>query len=57
MSIEKYVVSFNCRKMTARANKFSGFFASTSLNSSEQTNSKQNPVITFQDPTAQTYFK
>ncbi len=45
------------RKLTARSNKFSGFFASNNLNHSEPTNSNHNPIITFQDPTTQTYSK
>ena len=48
---------FMFRKITtARANKFSGFFASNS----ESTDSNNNPIITFQDPlnpSTQTYFK
>ncbi len=48
---------FIFRKLTARSNKFPGIFASNSLNHTEPTNSHPNPVISFQDPTVQSYFK
>ncbi|CAF1125586.1 unnamed protein product [Rotaria sordida] len=45
------------RKMTSRSNKFSGFFASNSFNNSNTNDSNNNPIITFQDPSTQTFFK
>jgi hypothetical protein len=49
---------FFFRKLTARTNKFSGFFAPNGVNNSgPTTTSNQNPVITFQDPSTQRYFK
>ncbi|CAF1036551.1 unnamed protein product [Rotaria sp. Silwood1] len=45
------------RKMTPRVNKFSGFFASKSFNNPDPNNSNENPIITFQDPSTQTFFK
>ncbi|CAM4788994.1 unnamed protein product [Rotaria magnacalcarata] len=45
------------RKMTPRTNKFSGFFASNSFHNPEPNNSHPNPIITFQDPSTQTFFK
>ncbi|CAF5189688.1 unnamed protein product, partial [Rotaria sp. Silwood1] len=44
-------------KMTPRVNKFSGFFASKSFNNPDPNNSNENPIITFQDPSTQTFFK
>ncbi|CAF3507272.1 unnamed protein product [Rotaria socialis] len=45
------------RKMTPRTNKFSGFFASNSFHNPEPNTSHPNPIITFQDPSTQTFFK
>ena len=54
---KKRILIFMLRKMTARPNKFSGFFASNSLSNSGTTNGSHNPIITFQDPSTESYFK
>jgi hypothetical protein len=50
-------LNFDFRKATAKKDKFPGFFASNSFNSTGTTNSNHHETVNFHDPSTQAFLK